>query len=121
MRLTILGVLACALLLSLAPGTAPGSEPPNQKDPCSRAGRDTCGSTGVGFYATYRYGIRWFGDYRGVVAGSTPTFCIDLRYWYPTAAHKYRELPPGALVNRDGETVSVGNQQRLAYAIWAYG
>src|SRR5881275_1502981 len=119
MRLTILGVFACALALSLAPGHAAGGEPPNQNDPCSRAGRDTCGSTGVGFYATYRYGIRWFGDYRGVV-GSGPTFCIDLRYWYPSAQHKYQEVAPGPLVNRDGETIPVGKQQRLAYAIWAY-
>ena len=71
-------------MVLVAPAAAPAGEPPNQNDPCSTAGRDTCGTTGVGFYANYRYGIRWFGDYRGAVAGVPHTFCIDLRYWYPS-------------------------------------
>ena len=41
--------------------------------------------------------LRWFGDYRGAVPGEAPTFCIDLRFWYPNAAYRYRAArEPGA-------------------------
>jgi len=36
------------------------AEPPNQNDPCSRGGRDICGTTGSGSYETYRHGLRWY-------------------------------------------------------------
>ena len=63
--------LALSLLMFslLGGGVAHAAEPPNQNDPCSRNGRDTCGTTGEGSYRNYRYGIRWFGDYRGAVDG----------------------------------------------------
>ena len=65
------------------------------------------GTTGIGSYETYRYGIRWFGDYRGAVPGAAHTYCIDLRYWYPSRAYRFREDTSGTLRNRDGETVSL--------------
>ena len=75
-------VLACLLLPSTQ---AWAGEPPNQNDPCSRAGKDSCGTAGVGAYKTYKYGVRWFGDYRGAIPGYRgASFCIDLRYWYPS-------------------------------------
>jgi len=49
------------------------------------------------------------------------TFCIDLRYWYPSRAYRFREDTSGTLKNRDGETVSLENRRRLAYAIWTFG
>jgi Sortase domain len=118
--LLLAGVVVFAVAPLQAPPSSTAAEPPNQNDPCSTGGKDTCGTTGVGYYKTYRYGIRWFGDYRGVVPGVAHLWCIDLRYWYPSAAHRYRE-ESGVLKNRDGETIPVGNQQRLAYAIWNYG
>ena len=118
-RLTI-AVVAAVLLLAL-PAGAPAGEPPNQNDPCSAAGRNTCGTTGTGFYDTYRYGLRWFGDFRGLVPNESHTFCIDLRYWYPAARYRFREVSANRLTNRDGETVSLESKRRLAYAIWAHG
>jgi hypothetical protein len=114
-------LLACALLALSAPGASRALEPPNQNDPCSSAGRDTCGTTGIGFYKQYRYGVRWFGDFRGAVAGAPHTFCLDLGYWYPAARHEYREDTSGTLRNKQGETVSLAARQKIAYAIWAYG
>jgi hypothetical protein len=118
----VVGALVAASLLALAaPSVSSALEPPNQNDPCSSGGRDTCGTTGVGFYRTYRYGVRWFGDYRGAVPNAPHTFCLDLGYWYPAARHEFREETSGVLRNRAGEAVSAVDQQKLAYAIWAYG
>ena len=114
-------VLAASLWLLTLPAGAPAGEPPNQNDPCSAGGRNTCGTTGTGFYDTYRYGLRWFGDFRGLVPNESHTFCIDLRYWYPAARYRFREVSSARLVNRDGETVSLESKRRLAYAIWEYG
>ncbi|HKP19646.1 MAG TPA: sortase [Gaiellaceae bacterium] len=97
------------------------AEPPNHDDPCSNAGRNTCGTLGVGFYGKNRYGIRWYGDFRGAVPGKRRTFCIDLRYWYASRAYRYRPGLPGVLRNRDGETVPPERRQRIAYALWTYG
>ena len=33
--------------------------------------------------------LRWFGDLRRAVANETQTFCIDLRFWYPSKTYKY--------------------------------
>jgi len=116
------GVVCAALMLIMAPATLLGREPPNQRDPCAAVGQDTCGTTGVGFYQRYRYGIRWFGDYRGAVPDEPHTFCIDLRYWYPSPDYRYKQQAAGVpLKNRDGDLVSTGSQERMAYAVWSYG
>lgn len=116
---SFVATLVCALAILTVPSAIAG-EPPNTNDPCSTAGRDTCGTTGLGFYKEYRYGLRWFGDFRGAVPGALQTFCIDFRYWYPSPAYAFRESTR-PLRNRDNEPVSAGNQQRLAYAIWNDG
>ena len=108
-------------MLLLVPSQAPAAEPPNPNDPCSSAGRNTCGTLGVGLYDESRYGVRWFGDFRGAVAGKVPTFCLDSRFWYASAAYRYRPSPAGRLVNRDGEAVPAERQQKIAYALWTYG
>src|SRR6188472_3241576 len=92
--------LGFAVALLALPAAVTAKEPPDPNDPCSAAGRNTCGTLGVGFYDTYEYGIRWFGDYRGAVPDAAHTFCIDLGLWYPSAAYRFRELT-GALLNRD--------------------
>ena len=101
-------------------GVSHAASPPNPTDPCSRADRDGCGTAGVGFYASYRYGLRWFGDYRGAVAGEAHAFCLDLRYWYASRRYRYR-LQTIPLRNRDGLGVSAERERRIAYAIWRYG
>lgn len=109
-----------AMVVFAAPADA--AAPPNRNDPCSENGRNICGTNGVGRYETYRYGIRWFGDFRGAVPGeSLPTFCIDLRFWYPSPAGRFGELSPAGLRNRDGRVVPVVNQRKMAYALWNYG
>ena len=80
----------CAAFFAM-PSSSLAGEPPNQSDPCSRAGRDICGTLGVGFYSQSRYGIRWFGDFRRAVPGEAHTFCLDLRYWYASRDYRYRE------------------------------
>lgn len=113
-------IVGCALVLIAVPQTAHALDPPNPDDPCSRAGRNTCGTLGVGYHREYRYGVRWFGDFRGVVPGTAHTFCIDLGYWYPSPRYRFREVS-GPLRNRRGEAVSTVNQQKMAYAIWTHG
>jgi len=115
----VVGMVVVATLWGV--GTADARNPPNGNDPCSRAGRDTCGTTGIGFYDTYRYGVRWFGDYRNVATGQGRAFCIDLGYWYPSASYRYElESTPG-LRNSAGQAVLLVNRQKLAYAIWSFG
>lgn len=116
--ISVLIIAAAALVL---PSTSTAREPANQNDPCSRAGMNTCRTNGVGFYQRYRYGIRWFGDYRGAAAGNLPTFCIDLRWWYPAARFAYREVKSNSLRNTNGRNISDANQARMSYAIWNYG
>lgn len=120
MRRLILALTIAAAVLVL-PSTSMAREPSNQNDPCSRAGQNTCGTNGVGFYQRYRYGIRWFGDYRGAVANNIATFCIDLRWWYPAKRFAYKEVTSGTLKNSNGRTISTANQSRMSYAIWNYG
>ena len=119
--LSLVGVVACGVLTVAVPSASFAAEPPNPKDPCSVAGRNTCGTLGVGFYKQYRYGIRWFGDFRGAVAGGRRGFCLDLRFWYAAPRYEYREAPVGLLRNRDAEVVPIERQQKIASAIWNYG
>ncbi len=113
-------VLASAGALATA-GASRAAEPPNQNDPCSRDGRNSCDTTGVGSYKNYRYGIRWFGDYRGAIPGEAHTFCIDLRFWYPSEKYKYKLSETAGLENRAGAPVSLERLRRMAYALYHYG
>jgi hypothetical protein len=114
-------VLGCVVALVAASSAPRAAEPPNRQDPCARSGRDTCGTAGVGFYRLTRYGTRWFGDFRGAVKGHRHAFCIDLRFWYASPSYRYREVSSTLLRNRDGEPVSRQRQQKIAYALWAFG
>src|SRR5215831_17125168 len=111
-----------ALILLAGPDPTRAAEPPNPNDPCVSGTRNVCGTTGVGFYKTYRYGTRWFGDFRGLVPGEFHMYCIDLRFWYPGPQYKYKALASAVgLKNRDGETVSASNLEKAAYAMWTFG
>jgi LPXTG-site transpeptidase (sortase) family protein len=113
--------LVFALFL-ITGGIARAAEPPNQNDPCSKAGRNTCGTNGEGSYRNYRYGIRWFGDYRGAVDGVTGgTFCIDLRFWYPSEKFGYEKRSASGLKNKDGDAISATDLRRMNRALWRYG
>jgi hypothetical protein len=115
--LTLLLALAAAL-----PAVSAAAEPPDQDDPCSTSGRNTCGTNGAGRYDTYRYGIRWFGDYRRAIPDvKTPAFCIDLRFWYPSPAFDYEQRDPTGLKNRDGDAVGATALRRMSYALWRFG
>jgi LPXTG-site transpeptidase (sortase) family protein len=117
-RLLVLVVL----LFITGGGVARAAEPPNQNDPCSKAGRNTCGTNGEGSYRNYRYGVRWFGDYRGAVEGVTGgTFCIDLRFWYPSKAFGYEKRSAAGLKNKDNEALSATDLRRMNRALWRYG
>jgi LPXTG-site transpeptidase (sortase) family protein len=117
-RLTLL----FALLFVLPGGVARAAEPPNQNDPCSKAGRNTCGTNGEGSYRNYRYGVRWFGDYRGAIEGVTGgTFCVDLRFWYPSKRFAYSKRSAAGLKNKDGDAVSATSLRRMNRALWRYG
>jgi hypothetical protein len=115
----VAAAVSCVAVLVVA-GVSHAASPPNPADPCSRAGRNGCETAGVGFYASYRYGLRWFGDYRGAVAGEAHAFCLDLRYWYASRRYRYR-LQTTPLRNRDGVRVPAERERRIAYAIWRYG
>lgn len=109
-------------LMTTGGGVALAAEPPNQNDPCSRNGRDTCGTTGKGSYRNYKFGVRWFGDYRKAVPDvDAGTFCIDLRFWYPSKAFGYEERSAAGLRNKDGKAVSATNLRRMSRALWRYG
>ncbi|HST25269.1 MAG TPA: class F sortase [Gaiellaceae bacterium] len=119
-----IGRLVCGLVCACALVAVPaafGAAPPSSKDPCIQGTADSCGTTGVGFYKTYKYGTRWFGDFKDAIPGSAHTYCIDLRFWYPGPQYKYKEITGGNLTNKDGNAVPAVNQQRIAYAIWQYG
>jgi hypothetical protein len=113
--------LVCATALLAAPGALAVSHPPNPHDPCVSGTKDICGTTGVGFYQTYSYGTRWFGDYKDAIPGTAHTYCIDLRFWYPGPQYNYKEDTSTTLVNKSGATVPLPNTQRIAYATWVYG
>src|SRR6478735_1007500 len=110
------------LLLTAMGGVAAAAEPPNQNDPCSRNGRDSCGTTGKGSYRTYKFGVRWFGDYRRAVPDvDAATFCIDLRFWYPGKNFGYEARSTTGLKNKDGDKISATSLRRMNRALWRYG
>ena len=113
--------VGCVVALFAASSAPRAAKPPNPNDPCARSGRDTCRTTGVGFYRVTRYGTRWFGDFRSAVKGHRHTFCIDLRFWYASPSYRYREVSSTVLRNRDGAIISRERQQRIAYALWSFG
>jgi hypothetical protein len=117
--LTIPLAVACCVLV--VPAATRAAEAPNPNDPCATGTRNTCGTTGVGFYKTYRYGTRWFGDFRGLVPGADHMYCIDLRFWYPGRSYAYKEVDATGLRNRDGERISLVNLRKASYAIATYG
>ncbi len=122
MRAPVIISLAVAAVIALGGDVASAAEPPNQNDPCSTAGRDSCGTLGSGRYIEYRYGVRWFGGYKGAVRGvKLPTFCIDLRFWYPSPKYDYKERGTGKLANRNGRAVSKSKLRRMSYVLWNYG
>ena len=120
-RLLAAVVVLVGAVAFLGPSAATARNPPNPNDRCSQAGRNTCGTTGIGFYDTYRYGIRWFGDYKNVVAGLGRVFCIDLGYWYPSPSYRYQPEEGPGLQNSAGRSVLLVNRQKIAYAVWVYG
>ena len=84
-------LLSLLVLFVTSAGMAHAAEPPTRTTRAPGR-RNTCGTTGKGSYRTYGYGLRWFGDYRGAIAGvDGPAFCIDLRYWYPSQQLQVRE------------------------------
>jgi len=104
--LRLLALLVAGLPALVLAGPSTAAQPPSPNDPCVSGGQDTCGTTGVGYYRVYRYGTRWFGDYRGVVPGTSHTFCIDLRFWYPSKTDASRELDTAAPRNRSSPTTT---------------
>jgi sortase family protein len=110
--------VACVLVS--AP-SAFAAVPSNPKDPCVSGTQNICNTTGVGSYKTYRYGTRWFGDFKNAIPGSAHTYCIDLRFWYPGPHYQYKQDTSGVLKNKSGEAIPLVNQQRIAYAVWEYG
>ena len=106
--------LVCAGALLAAVPVAFASAPPIAKDPCVSGTRNICGTTGIGYYKTYRYGTRWLGDFKNAIPNTSHTYCIDLRFWYPGPAYKYKEDTSGVLKNKAGEVVPAVNQQRIA-------
>jgi hypothetical protein len=114
-------IVVCVVVLFAASSAPRAAKPPNPNDPCARSGRDICGTVGVGFYRTTRYGTRWFGDFRGAVKGHRHAFCIDLRFWYASPSYRYREISSTVLRNRDGAIISREKQHKIAYVLWAFG
>jgi hypothetical protein len=114
--------LILVAMMAIVPSTSLAASPPDSHDPCAVSGRDSCGTTGVGTYDTYQFGLRWFGDYRGAVPSvSGATFCIDLRFWFPGRAYRYQKRSANGLRNRAGGLVPGYNLHRMAYALWRYG
>jgi Sortase domain len=114
-------VVGCVIALFAASSVPRAATPPNPNDPCAHSGRDICGTAGVGFYRLTRYGTRWFGDFRGAVKGQRHAFCIDLRFWYASPSYRYREVSSTLLRNRNGAIISDEKQEKIAYALWAFG
>lgn len=114
-----LGVVVASALIAVP--AAHAAVRANLKDPCVSGTQNICNTTGVGYYKTYQYGTRWFGDFKNAIPGTAHSYCIDLSFWYPGAKYQYRQDTSGALKNKSGEAVPLVNQQHIAYAVWEYG
>ena len=118
-------VLACTIGVPVLPAAAHEAgqaTPPNRDDPCAKNARNVCGTTGVGSYKVGQYGQRLYGDFKGAIAGIAHSYCIDLRFWYPSAAYKYKEDTGGrARQPATVQGVPAERQQRIAYAIARFG
>lgn len=119
---SLLSSVAIVAALLLAPAPASAAEPPNQNDPCSRAGRDSCGTTGFGAYRTYRYGVRWFGSYRNAIPAVTdPAWCIDLRFWYPSSRFGYAKRSTAGLRSKEGKRISAAELRQMSWVLFNHG
>ena len=78
-------LLGFAALVLALPAVASAKEPPNQNDPCSSGGRNTCGTLGIGFYDTYRTACAGSATTAAPCRTSAHTFCIDLQLLVPVA------------------------------------
>lgn len=123
-RPAVAALLLLLVALAFGPGVsvASAAEPPNQNDPCSKAGRNTCGTLGTGSYRDYRYGVRWFGSYRKAIPGvAENAWCIDLRFWYPSIAFDYEKRDTAGLRSKEGKAISAADLRRMSWAIWNRG
>lgn len=122
MRRFSLALTLTLLVTLLAAASASAAEPPNQNDPCSRAGRNTCETTGLGAYRTYSYGVRWFGSYRDAIPGvALPAWCIDLRFWYPSARFGYVKRSTAGLRSREGKRISAAELRQMSWVLFNHG
>ena len=117
--LALLAVVVPALALA-SPSLA--AEPPNPTTPASAAGRTPAArpaSATTRTTATACAGSATTGTW----SPAAHTFCIDLRFWYPSKTDAYRELAidKAGLRNRAGQAVSPRMQQEIAYAVWNAG
>ena len=55
---------------------------------------------------------------RGLSGG---TFCIDLRFWYPSRSFDYEKRSAAGLRNKEGEAISAADLRRMNRALWRYG
>lgn len=55
-----------------------------------------------------------------MIAGANDC-CIDLGDWFPSPLYGYELDETGGLRNSAGRSVLLVNQQKMAYALWAYG
>jgi hypothetical protein len=49
------------------------------------------------------------------------TFCIDLRFWYPSRSLGYEKRSAAGLRNRDGDALSASSLRRMNCAMWRFG
>ena len=49
------------------------------------------------------------------------TFCIDLRFWYPSKSFGYEARSAAGLKNKENESVSALKLRRMNRALWRYG
>ena len=102
----VAAIVGCALALIAVPQTSHAVEPPNQNDPCSSAGRNTCGTHGRRL-PPRRTATACAGSATSAASSRArrTRSASTSRYWYPSPSYRFREVS-GPLRNREGETVS---------------